>query len=192
MKKATYREKGNGFYEVNERNDKGERLVFSIDGCTNPGGKNSLPYLWYKAGYTSKILETYLVLDTYVHDTEGACFRAYDPTVKVSDDGKRLVINFDWMLEDTEENRQKLINEMLKMFMSAKGKTATEIKMDKIYKYAKENGFEVLDKIPKGWKMTTRYDCPYGCSVLTNSKPYFKRVNGKLIKNPEHKEAILI
>jgi hypothetical protein len=193
MRNATYRETGKSgenvtWYEVNERNEKGERMVFSIMHCTNPGGTNSLPYLWNKAGYTNGILETYIGLDTYVYDTEGACSGMYNPTVKCNG----MSIDFEWMFEDTEENRQKLINEMLRRFMSAKGKTATEIKMEKIHEFAKDKELEVLDKMPEGWKVTQRWDCPYGCVVITDCKPHFKKVDGKNVKNPEHKEAILI
>lgn len=44
------------FYTFTEKNNKGEKIVVEISECTNPGDKNSLPYLWYKGGFTKKFL----------------------------------------------------------------------------------------------------------------------------------------
>jgi hypothetical protein len=196
MTKATYRETNKNsecvtWYEVNERNGKGERMVFSLVHCDNPGGNNSLPYLWKKEGYIDRILETYVCIETSVYDTEDVCRIDYNPQIEWDENKKRNVINFDWMLEDTEENRQKLIDEALRLFMSAKGKTATELKMERVYDFAKQKGLKVLDKKPEGW-MIVGGSCPKGCVKIANYKFPIKRINGNLVKISDYKEAILI
>lgn len=116
---------------VTTPNAKQKTMQIWIDVCENPGGTNSLPYLWWKNGWTDRILEKYLYVDVSVEDSEGNCRHGYNPQHKRSDDGKRTVINFDWMLEATEENKQKIIDECINRFASAKGKSATELKIEK-------------------------------------------------------------
>lgn len=98
-------------------NSKGEKIQMEITKCSNPGGKTSLPYLWKKHGFTSQVLETWLSVDTYATENGGAgtCWGRYNPQIKLSVDGKRRVINFAWLLEDTEENRQRLIAEVARL-----------------------------------------------------------------------------
>lgn len=107
------------FVTFEERNKKGEEIVIEFSKCTNPGGKNSLPYLWKKNGFISRILENWWNVQVYVTDKEGRCRGAYDPTSKLSEDGKRMVIVFDWMLEATEENAKKLFEEIEKRAFAA-------------------------------------------------------------------------
>lgn len=101
-------------YSFAEPNTKGERIQFELTACHNPGGKDSLPYLWKKHKFIDRVLETWWNLQVYVTNENG-CFGRYNPTVKLSEDGKRQVINFDWMLEATEENKQKLIDEVYRL-----------------------------------------------------------------------------
>lgn len=101
---------------VTDKNAKGETLVIELSECTNSGGKNALPVLWKKQGYIDRILDTYICVSTYVTDTDGHCWGRYNPQVKLSEDKKRSVINFDWMFENTEENKQKLIDECIRLF----------------------------------------------------------------------------
>lgn len=78
-------EKGNGnitWIYVTESNQKEETLIIELVECTNPGGKDTLPYLWHKAGYTDKILNTYLSIHTHCTDSEGNCYRRYNPQIK--------------------------------------------------------------------------------------------------------------
>lgn len=95
-----------------ERNAKDEEILVEFSRCTNPGGKNSLPYLWKKNGFINRILENWWGVQVYVTDSDGKCRGAYDPTSKLSEDGKRMVINFGWMLEATEENAKKILEEI--------------------------------------------------------------------------------
>lgn len=168
---------------ITEPNQKEETLTIELSECENPGGKNALPYLWYKAGYTDKILDTYLCIHTYCTDSEGNCFSRYNPQSKRSDDGKRNVINFDWMFENTEENKQKLINEVIRLFESATGKSATQKKMERCNKYADENGLEIVTKKPEGWYELLGISAPIGSVVITNRKSF---------KQKDYKKALLV
>ena len=182
---------GSTWVNVIGKSAKQETMVIELIHCENPGGKNSLPYLWWKAGYTDKIMETYLSVRTYVHDSEYGCYGSYNPQSKHSEDGKRQVINFDWLLEDTEENEKKLIEECIKRFEAATGKSATELKLEKIYDYAKEKGIEVVTEIPDGWYKQRSMSVPLGAERIVNTRPFI-RLNGKLMVNPDYKEKLLI
>ncbi len=172
-------EKGSGsitWITITEPNAKNETLVIELSECTNSGGKDSLPYLWKKHGYTDRVLDTYLSIHTYCTDSEGNCYGRYNPQSKLSEDRKRNVINFDWIFENTEENKQRLINECIRLFESATGKSATEEKMEKVNKYAKENGLRVVFEKPDGWRELLGISSPCGSVVITDRKT-FKQKN---------------
>ena len=137
-------------------------------------------------------METYIGCNTYVHDSESGCYGGYNPTVKLSDDGKRGVINFDWLLEDTEENRKKIIEACIKLFESATGKSATEKKIEHVMEVARERGMEVVSEIPKGWKKNPLMTDPWGAVTIDNGKPIFVKVGERHKKNPEYKRMLLI
>ena len=161
------------FYEFIETNKKGEKIVIEFSLCEDdPEYKNSLPKLWYKNGYIDRVLSTYWAIQTYVTDTEGACWGRYNPHVKRSEDGKRSVINFDWMLEATEENKQKVIDEVYRLASTATGETATEIKIKKIYEFANKYGIEVVTEIPDGWRDVGGFTCPIGSTFISNMENF--------------------
>lgn len=186
------REFGSTWVKVIGENVKKETMTIEIVHCTNSGGKKSLPYLWYKNGWTSKVLETYICCHTYVHDSEGCCRGLYNPTVKLSDDKKRNVINFDWTFEDTKENMIKIIEECVRLFESATGKSATEKKIDNIMKAAKEMSLEVTTELPAGYEEHPHASDPIGAVSITNGESFFKRVNGKAKINPNYKRMLMI
>lgn len=102
-------------YTFTEKNDKGELIQFELTACMNDGDKNYLGRLWKKNGYIDRVLPSYICVNTYVTAENGDCAGYYNPQHKRSDDGKRRTINFDWMLEATEENTQKLIDEIYRL-----------------------------------------------------------------------------
>ncbi len=115
MKKIEIEEMAKGtrwYVTFEERNAKGEQILAEFTKCTNPGTKNSLPYLWKKNGFIDRILESWWGVQVYVTDEEGRCRGAYNPTNKSSEDGMRQVINFKWMLEATDQNAKKLLEEI--------------------------------------------------------------------------------
>ena len=90
-------------YEFIEKNKKGESLVVEISEIyPDNTSKSSLPNLWLKHGFTNKLYNNYLSVNCYCYDENGNCYGKYNPTVKLSDDGKRMVINFDYLLEISE------------------------------------------------------------------------------------------
>lgn len=181
---------GSTWIKVIGKNAKQETMTIEIVHCENPGGKNSLPYLWYKEGLTDKVMETYIGCHTYVYDSENGCYGGYNVTEKY--DGKRNVINFDWLLEDTEENRKKIIEACIELFESATGKSATERKMEHVMEVAKERGMDVVSEIPEGWKKNPLMTDPWGAVTIDNGKPIFIKVGERHKKNPEYKRMLLI
>lgn len=173
---------GSTWIKVIGKNAKQETMTIEIVHCENPGGKNSLPYLWYKNGWTDKVMETYIGCNTYVHDSENGCYGGYNVTEKY--DGKRNVINFDWLLEDTEENRKKIIDACIELFEAATGKSATEKKLEHV--------MEVVSEIPKGWKKNPLMTDPWGAVTIDNGKPIFIKVGERHKKNPEYKRMLLV
>ena len=119
--KITYQNDYRKVYVSEKENKKGEKIIIEISksyyDITN---KNSIPSLWIKHGYTTHLYKTALWIDCEVTNKDGQAYRKYEPTSKLSDDKKRLVINFDWLLEATEESETKLLNETIKRFMEAK------------------------------------------------------------------------
>ena len=101
------------FEELNKMN---EKIAVEFSKCTNSGTKHSLPYLWKKNGYTNKLLKTYWAVDVFATEDggRGACWGRYNPTTKLSEGGKRMVLDFAWVLEATEENGKELLNEIEK------------------------------------------------------------------------------
>lgn len=75
--------------------------------------KNSLPNLWHRHGFISYVLPSYWSVDVYVYDERG-CWGRYNPTTKLQESGKRLVLDFDWMLPATNENRDKILAEIIR------------------------------------------------------------------------------
>lgn len=181
---------GNAWIHVIGKNAKQETMVIEIVGCKNPGGKDSLPYAWYKNGWTNKVMETYIGCNTFVYDSEGGCYGGYNVTEKY--DGKRNMINFDWLLEDTQENRNKIVEACIELFEAATGKSATEKKLEHIMEVASSRGEEVVSEIPDGWKKNPLMTDPWGAVTIDNGKPAFIKVGERHKKNPEYKRMLLI
>ena len=81
-----------------------------------------MPYLWKKHKFIDQILKSWWSVDVCVTDSEGYSWIRYNPQIKpyqeIDSKGNvvqnRNVINFEWMLEATEENRDKIIAEIEK------------------------------------------------------------------------------
>lgn len=63
-----------------------------------------------------------------------------------------------------------------------KEKSATELKLDKIKKYAKQYNLEIFKEIPEDYKKS-KYYTPIGSILITN---------GKSLLSGERKEALLL
>ena len=171
------------FYTFTDTNAKGEKLIIELNKCEDwKESKKSLPKLWKKGGYINRVLETYWSIQTYVKDSEGNSYGMYNPQVK-KENGKPS-INFDWMFEATEKNKQKLINEVYRLFSKATGETATEIKHKKIKEFAQNHNVTIYKTIPQGWQiLKNALTAPNGAEWISNMKPF---------KSGNRKEALLI
>lgn len=120
-------------YTFSEKNEKGELIQVELSKC-EPDNKlgSSLPRLWAKNGFIDRVLESYWCVDTYATEENGNCYGRYNPQVmdkvEVTTEGYynkekdeyenrevkkcRHVLNFDWLLEPTEENLIKLLEEV--------------------------------------------------------------------------------
>lgn len=102
--------------EVRQCND-GRRRLYSIgrnftieaSRCEHDlKDPHDLMNIWKKAGYISRVLPSHVVINTYYTDAEG-CRGRYNITEKNSEDGKRRVIDFNYLREATLENELDLI-----------------------------------------------------------------------------------
>lgn len=92
---------------------RGERLYVEFSAHINDGSKYDLCQVWHKHGYTAAPLPSYWCVDTCATDPHG-CWGRYNPTTKLHESGKRLVLDFDWMLPATNENRDKILAEIIR------------------------------------------------------------------------------
>lgn len=119
--KLTYENEYRKVYTLEKENKKGEKIIIELSKCFYDNkNKNSLPNLWKKHGYTSHLYNSVIWVDCEVTDKKGNAKRKYEPTSKLSEDKNRLVINFDWMFEVSEENEKKLLKETIRRFEEAK------------------------------------------------------------------------
>lgn len=102
------------YYTFNGLTPRGESVIVGMTACHPENGyKNSLPNLWHRHGFISYVLPSYWSVDVYVYDERG-CWGRYNPTTKLHESGKRLVLDFDWMLPATNENRDKILAEIIR------------------------------------------------------------------------------
>lgn len=76
---------------------------------------HDLMRVWRKAGFIKNMLSTHITVDTYYYDINGNCWGLYNVTHKLSDDGNRRVINFDYLREWTQDNINELVAECIRM-----------------------------------------------------------------------------
>lgn len=100
-------------YHFNDRNSKGERIEVEFTKY-----KGHFINLWYKKGFIKEPLENYWNIMVYVYDKEGNCYGRYNP--QILPHGTK--INFDWVLEATEENKDLILHEIIKRTYNCKNK----------------------------------------------------------------------
>lgn len=95
----------------------GKNFIVEITICEHDlTSKHDLMNVWHKAGYITEKLPTHISIDTYFTDDNGNCWGYYNPTIKLSDDGKRSVVDFEFLREYTPENAAELIAEAIRMY----------------------------------------------------------------------------
>lgn len=98
-------------YTFEEKNYKGEKIQVEFTKCIpDNNSESSLPNLWFKNGSIDRLLNTYWCVNVYATQENGLCLGKYNPTEK----SNSTKINFKWLLEATEENKQKILNEIIK------------------------------------------------------------------------------
>lgn len=103
-------------YKGKNKNDEKLTVEVTFINFDNLEG-NSLPALWKKHGYTKELVTNYISIDTYITDKEGNCWAWYNPCHKLSDDKKRMILDFDYMYDISESNLKKLLKEIEKRFL---------------------------------------------------------------------------
>lgn len=96
------------FYHFNDRNSKGERIEIEFVKVENDY-KGHLLNAWYKKGFIKEQLKNYWNVAVYAYDKEGTCYGKYNPQIL-----PRGKINFDWIFEATEENKERILHEIIK------------------------------------------------------------------------------
>ncbi|HIS62153.1 MAG TPA: hypothetical protein IAC14_07895 [Candidatus Scybalomonas excrementigallinarum] len=99
------------FYKYEKKNKRGENLIIEV--CKvecDFEDKSSIPSLWYKHGWIKKKFASYWSISTYIDDGKGNCLGVCNPQ------HTKGQIDFDWILESTDENKEKLLKEVVKRF----------------------------------------------------------------------------
>lgn len=106
----------NGKETIKFTNKRGAQIQIDLRRTTaDEKSKSDLMNIWVKAKKLPKFIKHRLTVETYATNEKGDCHGYYNPTIKVNDSKIRLVINFNWVLEDTETNRQKIIDEVIRL-----------------------------------------------------------------------------
>lgn len=99
------------YFKFRNLNKKGEVITIELSLSTSDGGKKSLPYLWKKFGYINHILTNWWSLTVFANNPkDGITHSKYNPQVTYAN---TPVLNFDWVLEATEENAIKIMDEIV-------------------------------------------------------------------------------
>ena len=103
-------------YTFDDVNAKHEKIIVDVMKIvTDPTDKHGTAYHWRKAGLTKRIITNYWSVQTYVYDTDGNCHGAYNPTYRPRDTWPHSwVLDFDWIIPATDENRDKLLDEIIR------------------------------------------------------------------------------
>ena len=97
------------FFTFKSETPKREMLTIDLYKVINDDS-NELIDLWYKRGHIKTKLASYWHITVYATDQSGNTWGRYNPQVKPG--GTK--INFDWILEATPENRDKLLREVIR------------------------------------------------------------------------------
>lgn len=105
-----------------DRNAKNEQIEIELtySGDFSEAQKSSFPYLWEKYGYTKEFLPNYWSVRVFAIDENGNTGEAYNPTIKSKREPRecgfynRIVLDFDFIMTATDENKKRIIDEIEK------------------------------------------------------------------------------
>lgn len=96
------------------RNIHGENVEIWITAAEHERNRNnSLMNLWVKSGAMEKFIPETISTETFVTDDKGNCYRKYDPQIGIP--GYDRAINFRWILEYTDYNVERTINQCVRL-----------------------------------------------------------------------------
>jgi len=113
-----------GWKDVNGMNCRrcfhvGDNFIVEITLCEHDRKcKNDLANQWVKFGYIDRFLLTHIGVRTYYTDNKGNCSGAYniqERHIPAPNGGAYPKIDFDYMLEATPENVDRLVAECIRM-----------------------------------------------------------------------------
>ena len=165
----------------------GENVVIEITKTTHGlKSKRDLMRIWHKHGWMSERLSTHWSVNVYVTDIVGDCWGRYNP--QVTKDHK---INFDWILEATEENKIKILNEVYRLanwqYVHGRAMLLSEVKFiefDKLDNLTPKAYLSIEAKAKRLYKsLTIRHFLPWheqACFVSSSALHgfYFPNVQG--------------
>lgn len=84
-------------------------LTVEMSTCEGDTSKGGIMTKWAKCGYLARPLETFLGAQTYFKLGDGTQLTdVFNPTVNL----ERFEVDFDWMLEATEDNERLILDEI--------------------------------------------------------------------------------
>ena len=93
----------------------GSDLVVEIATIEHHRGAGSLMSLWVNNGRMPRFVERTLNVNVFFTDESGRCVERFNPTVKPGG----CVRDFDWVLEATQENEDRLLAEIERRYNEA-------------------------------------------------------------------------
>lgn len=114
----------NNRYQISFKSANNMPIIVELAKVETPAKltKSDLMYAWVKNQWLAKPLATWWNIQVYAYDEKGYCWGWYNPqeidykrtsktTGKVIEN--RMRICFDWMLEATEQNAKKILDEIV-------------------------------------------------------------------------------
>lgn len=90
-------------YTFKELNSKNEKIVVELGHCD---GNSSIAKEWKKRKWINNNLNSWVHVEVFATDEKGQCWGKYNP----QDSNQK--VNFNWVLEDTKQNRIRILSEI--------------------------------------------------------------------------------
>lgn len=94
-------------YTFHELNNKNERIIVELGHCD---GNSSIAKEWKKRKWIDNNLTSWISVEVFATDEKGQCWGKYNPQ-----ETEEHKINFKWVLEDTKQNRDKILTEITRL-----------------------------------------------------------------------------